>query len=329
LIFAKKVTVSVAVLASLCSTGIQAQVCTTQAKMPADVRSSLGDTALALGSAIKSNDNAKVQAATITSLASNFAATASLVSATSNSIAGDTLRVSQVYQLDATDRRAGDTTQAEFNCALVGSSAEVDFGITGLPPGVYGFAMVEAIGPKPWLLSFLLQQEGKSWKLAGFYPRSRTAGGHDGLWYWNNAREDAKNKQPWLAWVLYGEADQLLRPANFATSTNLDKLRSEQRVAAPPELASGLSTTTPLVVKAADGTEFRFTGIEVAGAGGGAVNLVLHLGGPEASKAYAISAAKALLAAHTELRQGFAGLVVTSGNGASLQETDLSFGEIS
>jgi hypothetical protein len=304
-----------------------AQSCTTQAKMTPQVRNGLADAALALANAVVGNDAAKVQGQTISQFATNFAPTANLVHSTSGQLAGDVLRVTQVYELDATDRKAGDTSDAEFTCALTGTTSETDFAIPVLPPGTYGFAMVAAEGENPWLLSFLLQQEGGQWKMAGFYPRARTAAGHDGLWYWRTAREDAKAKEPWLAWLMYGEADQLLRPANFASSTNLDLLQTEQRTAVPPELSDGIAPETPLVVKApgssaagvapaAAPVEFRFTAIAAAGSGDGkGLDLMLHLHvdgdpdpagpNPAAAKARNVAAARALLDAHKELRQGF------------------------
>jgi hypothetical protein len=295
-----------------------AQSCTTQAKMTAEVRSGLADAALSLGQAILAGDTAKVQTDTVAEFASGaaFAQTASLVQAVSGKLVGDSLAVTQIYLLDAKNRKAGDTSDADFTCDLVGIASETDFSIAGLPPGMYGFAMIEATGPRPYLLALLLQQDGGVWKMAGFYPRARTAGGHDGLWYWTAAREHAKANEPWLAWLFYGEADKLLRPANFATSTALDKLRSEQRVSVPPELIDGISAATPLVVKSADGKDFSFTSMEAEGSDDGKdLNLVLHVKADsvadvEATKARNRAAAKALLDAHKELRQGFGRVLV-------------------
>jgi hypothetical protein len=287
--------------------------------MSVAIRTGLSDAALNLAESIKGGDVARVQAATIAEFASAraFAPTAALVRSTSAMVASDTLRVTQVYELDARARKAGDTSDADFSCALTGTTSETDFSISGLPPGLYGFAMVEATGDRPWLLSFLLRQDGDNWKLAGFYPRARTADGHDGLWYWTSARDYAKANELWLAWLFYGEADELLRPANFATSTNLERLRSEQRAAAPPELIGGIGSANPLVVKASDskdaaaGAEYRFTSIAAEGSEDGKqLNLILHLradnlADPAAAKARSIAAASALLDAHKELRQGF------------------------
>lgn len=305
------------VLLILGTAAMHAQTCTTQARMSDTVRNDLSGAAMHLAQAIKDDSTASVQAATIAEFASasSFAPTASVVQTTAPKLGGDVLRVTQVYQLDARGRKAGDTSEADFSCALTGTTAETDFSISGLPPGLYGFAMVDATGDRPWLLSFLLRQDSGVWKLAGFYPRARTAAGHDGLWYWTSARAEVKSKELWLAWLLYGEADALLRPANFATSTNLDRLRAEQTAAAPPELINGIGPELPLVIKATNSkgaaVDYSFTSIAAEGSEDGRqLKLVLHLSAdyladPVAGKARNRAAASALLDAHKDLRQDF------------------------
>lgn len=323
---------AVAVLGS--AMGVQAQSCTTQATMTANTRQSMADAALALASSIKANDTAQVRAMAVPELIANFDATAYLVRTTSAKIAEDTLRVSQLYRLDASARKAGDTSDADFGCALTGSTDEVDFSISALPPGIYGFVMVEAVGQRPWLLSLLLEQQGSAWKMAGFYPHAREAAGHDGLWYWKAARADAKADHKWLAWVLYGEADQLLRPANFVSSTHLEDLRTERHTNAPTELSDGISDDTPLVITA-NGAEFHFTDFGSAGTDDGkGLDLVLHyhaepIADPVAATARNTAAAKAMLQAHPELRQGFTGVsVFAESAGQPPFATELSMAEL-
>jgi hypothetical protein len=298
----------------LATPGLRAQTCTTQAKMTPDLRNGLSDAALRLGQFIQGGDVSKVQADTIAEFAngSAFAPTAALVQATSSRLASDTLQVAQLYKLDASSRSRGDSSDASFSCPLTGTTSETDFAIPGLPPGVYGFAMVEAVGDRPWLLSFLLRQDEAGWKMAGFYPRASAAAGHDGLWYWKSARDYAKADELWLAWIFYSEADELMRPANFATSTNLDRLRSDQRAATPPELTNGIGAGNPLVVKTNGvAAEYRFTSIAAQEAEDGKqLNLVLHLRvddliDPTAVTARSKAAAQAMLDAHIELRQAF------------------------
>lgn len=301
---------------------LRAQTCTTQAKMTSDIRSGLSDAAMRLARAVQQGDGERVQSETIAEFASAsaFAPTGELVQATSSRVANDVLQVTQIYELDASGRAAADSSDADFSCPLTGTTAETDFAIPGLPPGLYGFAMVEATGDRPWLLAFLLREDEGVWKLAGFYPRARTAAGEDGAWYWKSARGYAKADELWLAWIFYGEADELLRPANFVTSTNLDRLRSERRAAAPAELAGGISASNPLMVKGMDAkgvaTEFRFTGISADSAEDGKeLNLILHVRADDLTDAAAVTArskaaAQAMLDAHIELRQAFHGVWV-------------------
>lgn len=303
---------------ALGSTLIAGQSCTTQAKMSAAERTEIGSTAYKLASAVQRADTETIRAATIQKYVGDFSQTAALVRTTSADVTGDTLAVTHVYLLDATSRTAGDNSEANFTCPLVGTTAETEFAISGLPPGRYAFVMVEASGPHPWLLSFLLQAEQGAWKIAGFYQHPREVAGHNGLWYWTTARANAKDGKEWLSWALYGEADQLLRPANFATTTNLDRLRSEERSVTPSALAEGLSARSPLVVKGPNGAEFRITGLSTqASEDAKQLNLVMHLESPEAADqtaltARSLAAATALMAAHPELRSGFDNLWIVA-----------------
>lgn len=305
-----------------------AEACLTQAKMTAAQRADVAGAAFRLAHAVLSGDSSAVQAATIAPYATNFAQTAYLIRTTSAQTSGENLAVTQAYLLDATSRTANDTSDADFSCPLSGTAAETDFSIAGLPPGRYAFAMVEASGTNPWLLSFLLQADasGSGWKMAGFYPHGRDAAGHDGLWYWTTARADAKAGKAWLAWVLYGEADQLLRPATFVSSTNLDRLRSELRSATPSTLSDGISNTTPLALTGANGAAFRITGLNSeASDDGKRLNLIVHLRADpavpatgDAATARNLAAGSALLSAHPELRSGFDQLwVIAEGAGGS------------
>lgn len=302
-------------LLGACAVGASAgaQTCTTQAKMAPEVYAAISSAALSLANSIKANDASRVQASTIAEFATNFDATASIIRNTAPRVAADSFRVTQVYELEEPAAAAGAAaTNVEFSCPLMNSTSETDFNFGTLPAGTYGFAMVEAEGPSPWLLTFVLQRQDATWKMAGIYTHSRTAAGHDGLWYWTEARKRlaASPAQPWLAWLLFAEAENLLKPANFVSTTNLDKLGTEETAARPPALADGISAETPLVI-AANGQEFRFTQIvPEASDDGQRLNLMLHykadsITDPTAARARNTAAAKALLDAHKELRQVF------------------------
>jgi hypothetical protein len=186
---------------------------------------------------------------------------------------------------------------------------------------MYGFAMVSiaplpgAANPAPWHLSFLVRQEQGKWLLAGFYPKPLTAAGHDGLWYWTQARQFSAEKQPWNAWLYYQAAQDLLQPAGFVLSTHLEKLQTEAATAAPPALSEGVSVDAPLVVKAADGTEYHFTGLGVDDTLAQSsldISARLHVDAqasdPAAARQRNAAAAAALLAAYPELRKPFHGV---------------------
>jgi hypothetical protein len=304
-------------LLTMVAAGAHAQGCTTQAKMAPGVRTSLADAALAIGNDIKSGNATKVQGEAIAEYASNFGSATQLIQSTAQKVGGDQLKVTQLYLLDARNRAAGATDDADFSCPLTGGQTEVNFSINGLPPGMYGFAMIDASGDRPWLISMLLRQDAGKWKIAGLYPHARTAVAHDGVWYWNKARDDAKGGKKWSAWMHYAEADNLLRPSNFVSSNNLDKLREEQHTAAPPELANGISEQTPMTVKGPDGKSYKITslGSDVS-QDGQRLNLVLHYAGDPAvtdgpaENAQNTAAAAAVVGAHAELRDVFDNVLI-------------------
>ena len=245
-------------------------------------------------------------------IAQNFAGTAALAADVKPHLAAATLTATYAYNLVASEAPGGANASSDFICTGAGSDAEVDFSFNRLPPGHYAFAMVEAAGPTPFLLSELLQQDAAgAWKLVGFYPHARSAGERDGVSWWRAAREHAKAGQAWSAWLEFGLAERLLRPAPFVSSSNLQKLETERQSAAPPALSDGLSLSTPLVVAGANGKQFRVTGLEAVAGSTAGVQVEVRFAAdalPDASAETArnLTLAKALLVAHPELRSSFA-----------------------
>ncbi len=294
-----------------------AETCTTQSQMQAGVRDTLKAAAAALAEKVKANDQAGIRAETITEFQNNFSGLGGLIAGTSTRLTGATPQVDQLYLLDASSSEkadAGPGTDAQFFCTLNKSQAEVDFAIPQLPPGHYAFATVWMDAPKPWMLSFLLRSKAGAWQLAGFYPKPLTAGGHDSLWYWKEGRTLGAQKEPWNAWLYLQEAQALSQPAGFVSSTHLEKLQAEINAAAPPALSAGIGSDNPLVLKAPDGTEFRFTSIAVDDSlGADKVDVVAHikvdaLGDAAATRKRSVDAATALVDGHPELRKVFHGV---------------------
>jgi hypothetical protein len=295
-----------------------AEVCTTQSQMAAADRDALANAARALAVKVQANDVSGLRAATVAEYAKDFAGIGDVVGSTSARVKGGSLTVEQIYLLDGSQlKRAADgaAPDAQFFCSLNKSVTEADFFIPGLAPGRYGFAMVDVQGAaSPWRLSFLMRQEQGQWQMAGFYPKPLSAAGHDGLWYWTQARTMAAQKENWNAWLYYQQAESLLRPTNFVLSTHLEKLRAEQNLAAPPALSDGVSAEAPLVVKGADGAEYHFTALSLDDSlAKEKVDIVAHLkvdqvGDQAVARKRNLDAMAALLAAYPEMRKPFHGV---------------------
>jgi hypothetical protein len=341
--------------AALAATGLiasesriaRAETCTTQSGLAEPERDALAEATRTLAAKIQANEAAGLRAVSVAELQKDFGALQYLVAVTAPKVAGGTPTLEQVYLLDSASSKPnpdGSAPDAQFFCSLNRSTMEADFVIPSLPSGKYGFAIVNVAAPSsatqpataesaarpsvaPWRLSFLLRQEQGKWLLAGFYPKPLTAAGHDGLWYWTQARQMTKDKQPWNAWLYYQAAANLLRPADFVLSTHLDKLRTEIAAAAPPALSEGVSPDAPLVVKAASGAEYHFTGLSVDDSlGQSSLDIAVHLHVDPAADAIPDAkpnaraaatpdprqrnsdAMSALLAAYPEMRKPFHGI---------------------
>lgn len=308
------------VMVGTCAFQASAEKCTTQSQMQPTDRDALSVTAQTLAAKIQANDLMGLKAATIPELASDFSGIGNVITTTAPSLAGDTPEVEQVYLLDASDTKRnadGSAPDADFLCSLNKGSDEADFSINGLPPGRYGFTMVEFVGHSPWLVSLLLRQDGTGtqWKLAGVYPKETSAAGHDGLWYWSQARAMAAKKQSWVAYLEYREARDLLQPVGFVSSTHLENLRAESAAASPPELGDGISASSPLVIKSTGGKVYKFTSITPGNSlRKDKLDIVISLDrdpsitSPPAIRKDNLEAMTAWLSQHPDLRENFHGI---------------------
>jgi hypothetical protein len=332
LLLALPLTALVLTVATVYPTALaQTESCTTQSALTPAERSAIADAARRIAVAVQSNDAATLRTASAPELAKDFGALQYLVGTTAPKLAGDSPVVEQLYVLDATKLKAnpdGTPTEAQFYCSLNRTQNEVEFDIPSLPAGRYAFAIVNLVpgsaSASPWRISFLLRQTPAPtgpWLLAGLYPRAVTAAGHDGLWYWTQARQMVKDKQPWNAWLYYQLAQRLLVPADFLLSSHLDKLRTETSGAAPPALSEGVTADAPLVVKGANGVEYHFTVLSTEETVPAQPNtptsleiLVRYPADPLPDQAAArqrnLAAASALLTAYPELRKPFHGVAV-------------------
>ncbi len=314
-----------------------AEVCTTQSQMSASDRDALAATARGLAVKVQTDDVSGLQSATAAEYAKDFSGIGSVVASTAAKVKGGTATVEQVYLLDGSQLKRGADgapPEAQFFCSLNKTVAEADFLIPGLLPGRYGFAIVDIKDVSaPWRLSFLLREEQGKWTMAGFYPKPLLAAGHDGLWYWTQARTMTAQKEHWDAWLYYQQAENLLLPAGFVQSTHLEKLKAEETAAAPPALSDGVSAESPLVVKGPDGVEYHFTGLGVDDSlGKDKIDVTAHLkvdqlGDAAAARKRNTDAMAALLAAYPEMRKPFHGVWIfadTAGQSPFVTEQPMS-----
>ncbi|ADV82582.1 hypothetical protein [Terriglobus saanensis] len=298
---------------------LRADGCTTQSTMPVTVRDGIASAALGLTQKVESGAIAQIRAQTIPQYATDFGGIEAAVHTASPHLAGAKFSVESVWLLDATNLKPsadGALPDGQFFCTLNRSAAQVSFLIPALPAGRYAFALVNSAAASPWQMAFILQEIAGAWRLAGFFPRATTAGGHDGLWYWTAARQFAAKKQSMNAWIYFQQASALLRPVSFFSSNHLDQLNEEMAKAAPSALSQGISNDVPLALKGASGTDLRITSIGTDDSlGTQPVDLALHFKvdaalDATAGRARNREAAMAFVHAYPEVRDTFHGVWV-------------------
>lgn len=290
--------------------------CTMQSQMKDADRALYEQAARSLGANIQAANIPAVRADTIASVAAQFDPLAATIQQAAPQIRNATLTVDDLYNLNATDL-TGNSQTADFFCSLAGSNRVIGITIPQLPKGNYLLAILHATGvEQPQQMSLILQNDpegSQQWKLAGLFVRPLTEAGHDGLWYWKQARDFAAKKQNWNAYFYYQTAAFLLDPVDFLTSPNLEKLQKEAQAVKPVDLPG----ETPLEIEAA-GQSLEITGIRTQSFENG-LDLVVNyrangVSDPVATRTQIVALMKALLTQHPELRTGFHGLWVYAFN---------------
>lgn len=285
----------------------QASSCTPQSQLSSTDHAALSQAATTLASLVQNNNTSQLKADTISAVQAQFDGIASGIQTTAPQIQGSAFTVVNLYLLDATDLNSPQDVQ--FFCGIAGTPQTVVFDFQGLPKGRYAVAIVEARGGKsPQRLTFVLGWDGQ-WKLAGFYPRPLTADGHDGVWYWTQARDYAKKQQNWNAYFYYETARWLLVPVDFLSSPNLDKLDKELEKTRPNNLPGAQPMTL-----SEGGHSWQITKLRTDSALGGLDLSITYTAtgssDPVAARADCIALMKAMLTQHPELRAAFHGLWV-------------------
>jgi len=212
--------------------------CTMQSALLPSDRDALAAAGGRLATAVAQQDEAVLQAALLPAVASDWEGMRTVVEQTAPLLKGGQIQLRNLYLLDATSLTAPADTQ--FFCSNATGSLTVTITMRALPPGRYAVVLADAAGaPLGGQLGFILVWDAHGpattsdagWKLGGLTVRQGIFDGHDGIWYWQRARDLAKTEpkiSSWSAWYMYELARQLLLPVDFLTSPNLDKLTSEQ-----------------------------------------------------------------------------------------------------
>ncbi len=207
--------------------------CTAQAELGSLDRDALSAAAGRVAAAVLAQDFNALQANLLPQEASEWDGIRATVEQAAPLVKGGQIKLRDVYLLDASDQTATEDTQ--FFCSNAAGSLTISITMNALPPGRYAVVLADAAGaPLAGQMGLVLAWDGAAtqWKLAGLTVRPGDFDGHDGVWYWQRARELARS-EPWSAWFSYDVARYLLLPVDILTSPNLEKLEKEQSDISP------------------------------------------------------------------------------------------------
>ncbi len=291
------------------STIAAAQTCLTAGDMDEATRSALITTGKRFYDLAAHGDAASLRQNAITSLATDFSGIENAVRDNQANLSAAQPAPRPPFLLKAEGNEP--VARAEFLCGIFGSQGQTRDSavlvIPNLPPGNYGIAILDAVSAKAaYSVSFVLQQQGASWKLGGFYVRPTQVAGHDGNWFAERAREFKTKAQNHNAWFYYGEARELLVPVPFMATAMTDKLYDEMQSVKPSDLPPFDLTAGAKTFKVTDlfpvpvGQEFDL------------VVKYQYADVSDSGRAFQDNAAvmKALVAKYPEVREAFAGIVV-------------------
>jgi len=205
--------------------------CTTQAELFPQDREALVAAGGRLSEADAQQDYVTLKVALLPAEAGEWDGIHGAVEQAAPLVLGGKIQLRSVYLLDASSLAAPGDTQ--FFCSNSSGSITVTITMRALPPGRYAVVLADAAGAQlggqlGLILAWDPTGATAAWRLAGVSARQGSFDGHDGVWWWERARELARSDQPWSAWYCYEAARTLLLPVDFLSSPNLEKLGQEQ-----------------------------------------------------------------------------------------------------
>ncbi len=290
----------------------QAQVCQGAADMNASIRSALEAAATRYFEMSVRGDTAALKQNSIASVAANFAGIEAAVQENKAALDGAQATVRPPFLLVAEGEKP--LARAEFLCGVFDKSGQTRdsavFVLNNLPPGKYAVTILDVSGGHDAItLTFVLQQAGPDWMLAGFYARSSQAAGHDAAWFMQRARDFKAKSQNHNAWLYYREAIALSAPVDFMSTLATDKLYDETQAAQPSDMPAEGKT----IDLNAGGKAYHVIDIFPLAVGNDVEVVVKYQAADVSDTARAFqensAAIKALVGKFPELREAFAGVV--------------------
>lgn len=289
------------------------QSCTMGPDLDSSVRAAIENTATQNFKLASQGNTAALQQAA----APEFQGIASVVSGNTAAFSG-TPMIHLTYLLDNSQPASNQAFsgppqqsggRAEFYCGIFNSPDRVGFVFPNLPPGKYAVVVQDVDNSKPpYLVSWIFHQVGNDWKVAGLITRPKIVAGHDGKWYWQQARMYKQKGQIHNAYLYYFMADQILRPFDAMSTPGLDKLYDEWQQSVPNDFP--VNGTVDLVAGANTYKLSQIFALPV----GDALDVIVKFQVPDVSdtaRAFQdnMNVIKALIAKYPELREAFSGVV--------------------
>lgn len=289
-----------------------AQTCQSAADMDPSVRSALETTAKRYFDMSAHGDVSALKQNSIAAVANSFSVIEGAVKDNQAAFTGAQAMVRPPFLLTA--EGVEPLARAEFLCGVFGKTGQTkdsaEFVLPNLPPGKYAVVILDVTGEKASkTLTFVLQQVGPDWKLAGFYPRASQTSGHDAAWFIQRARDFKAKGQNHNALLYYREAIALSSPVDFMNTLATDKLYDEIDAVLPADVPVNGKTAD----LSAGGKTYHLIEISPRAVGDD-LELVAKYQAADVSdtaRAFQENTAviKALLARYPELRDAFAGIL--------------------
>src|ERR1700681_228468 len=293
-------------------TPAHAQTCQTAADMDTSVRTALETTAKRYFEMSARGDVTALKQNSIAAVASSFAGIEAAVKENQAAFTGAkaTVRPPFLLIVDGPEPLA----RAEFLCGVFGKSGQTkdsaEFVLPNLPPGKYGVTILDVNGAQgAKTLTFVLQQTGTDWKLAGFNAKSSQVAGHDAEWFIQRARDFKAKAQNRNSWLYYREAMALSAPVDFMQTLATDQLYDEFQAAQP----SDMPANEHLVDMSTGGKIYHLTEIFPLAVGDDLEVVVKYQAADVSDTARTfkenVAVIKALVVKYPELREAFAGAI--------------------